>query len=80
MVWVMGMSRGAGAGFVPAAGDVDGEAEDVVERDNDERSLGRAFGLGDGGRGEFGPRDPVLTDDLTALSADEMLIDGVLMF
>jgi hypothetical protein len=78
MVWVMGMSRGAGAGFVPAAGDVDGEAEDVVERDNEERSFGSAFGLGDGGRGTKGPRDPVLDGDIIGISADDMFIDGVL--
>lgn len=72
------MSRGAGAGFVPAAGDVEGEADDVVESDNEERSFGRAFGLGEGGRGAVGPRDPA--GDVTALSADEMLIDGVLLF
>jgi len=79
MVWVIGISRGAGAGLVPANGDVDGEAEEVVERDNDDRSVGRTFGLGEGGRGEVNPRDPVLTDDITVLSADETLIDGVLL-
>jgi hypothetical protein len=79
MVWVIGMSRGAGAGFVLVTGDVDGEVEDVVSRDNDERSFGRALGLGEGGRGEVEPRGPVLMG-VTALSADEMLIDGVLMF
>src|ERR1700735_2777232 len=79
MVWVMGMSRGAGAGLMLATGDVDGEGVDVVEMDNDERSFGRTFGLGEGARGEVCPRDPMLTGGGTGLSADEMLMDGVLL-
>jgi len=79
MVWVMGMSRGAGVDLMLATGDADGEVEDE-DRDNDERSAGRTFGLGEGGRAEADPRDPMLTGGVAALSADEMFMDGVLLF
>jgi hypothetical protein len=78
MVCVIGISRGAGGGLVPVTEDVDGEVEDVVSRDNEERS-GRTFGLGEGGRGEMTPRDPVLMDDVIVLFAEEILVAGVLL-
>jgi hypothetical protein len=73
------MSRGAGVGFDPALGEVDGEVDDVVERDSNDISFARELGLGDGARGNADPRPLLRPEDLRGSSADEMLLaDGPL--
>lgn len=74
MVWVMGMSRGAGAGFGPALGDVDGEVEGV-ERESNDISFCNALGFGDGARGDPFPRDPFRPGYLRVSSADGTVLD-----
>jgi len=69
----MGMSRGAGAGLEPALGDVDGEDE-AVDKDSDDISFGREFGLGDGARGGPDARGPFRPEYLRVSSADEVLL------
>lgn len=75
MVWVMGISRGAGAGLGSALDDVDGEMEGVVERDSNDISFGRELGFGDGARASPAPRVPFRPDDLNVSSAGRMFLD-----